>query len=212
VEHLGVAGGKVRIVRHGIDPRRASPPPGVSAPLILYVGSILNRRHVSDLVRAFARIAGDWPEARLVIAGDNRTQPYEDPAALAADLGIAKHVDVRSYVPEDDLDGLYAGAALFVFLSEYEGFGFPPLEAMSAGVPVVVGDTPAARETCGDAATYVPIGDVAATSAAMRTLLQDDDLRAGQIARGTPVLRRYQWNVAAAETLGALLDAARGDE
>ncbi len=69
---------------------------------------------------------------------------------------------------------MYASARAFAFLSEYEGLGLTPLEALACGVPSVLLDTPIARESCGDAALYVPKGDIPATAAALERLLFDD--------------------------------------
>ena len=111
----------------------------------------------------------------------------------------------RNFVPEAELDALYARAAVFVFLSEYEGFGLTPLEALSAGVPIVVLDTPIAREVYGESAWYVPQdGDVRSrderhSDAAAR-------IRAAPRRCWRPrrrVLARYSWDTAAEQTLAA---------
>ena len=105
------------------------------------------------------RATATRPEARLVIAGADRSYPPLDLAGLAKEAGVGKRVEIRDYVTEPELDALYARASVFVFLSEYEGFGLTPLEALSAGVPIVVLDTPIAREVYGEAAWYVPRDD-----------------------------------------------------
>src|SRR4026207_1057119 len=76
-----------------------------------------------------------------------------------------------SQAPGGELPQLYAGASAFVFLSEYEGFGLTPLEAMASGVPLVMLDTPVAREICGDAAIYVPRPDAALIADALHAVL-----------------------------------------
>lgn len=170
-------------------------------PFVLYVGSLFNRRRLPDLIAAFAQASADLPAARLVIVGADRTWPPQDLRALAQQHGVATRVDFRDYVADDELAALYAGASVFAFLSEYEGFGLTPLEAMAAGVPPVVLDTPVAREIYGDAAAYVAAGDIAGTAAQLRRFLLSsaaaDDLR----ARGPAVLARYSWDLAAVRTL-----------
>ena len=129
---------------------------------MLFVGSIFNRRRLPTLITAFAAATATRPDARLVIAGADRSYPALDLAGLAAEAGVGGRVEIRNYVhARRSSTSLYARAAVFVFLSEYEGFGLTPLEALSAGVPIVVLDTPVAREVYGDAAWYVPRdGDV----------------------------------------------------
>ena len=171
---------------------------------MLFVGSVFNRRHVPDLIRAFKPIAMSHPAARLEIVGDNRTHPHEDLPAIAAGARIASRVSIRPYVFDGELAGLYAQARAFALLSEYEGFGHPPLEALGSGVPSVLLDTDVAREVCGNAALYVTKGDIAGTTAALNGLLFDAEVRQRVLGAGPAVLARYTWARAGAETLAAL--------
>lgn len=199
---------RVRVVLSGITPRAAASTADDAAPLVLFVGSIFNRRHLPTLIQAFASVRRTFPTAHLTVVGDDRTYPTQDLASSARHAGVEDAVDLRSYVSESDLGDLYRRATVFVFLSEYEGFGLTPLEAMSAGVPVVVADTPVARELYQDAAVFVPVADPKATAAAIATLLGDRDLRAQQHRRAAALLPSFTWTRAADETLEVLQWAA----
>jgi glycosyltransferase involved in cell wall biosynthesis len=176
---------------------------------VLFVGSIFNRRRLPDLIAAFAVTLRSVPEARLAIVGDNRTWPIQDLAAIASARGVSGQVAVLNYVSDEELASLYARASVFAFLSEYEGFGLTPLEALSAGVPIVVLDTPVAREIYGDAAEFVPLGDIAATAQALTRFLTSPGAVAAQLARAPEVLDRYSWDAAAETTLGLVEGLAR---
>ena len=184
------------------DPGSHTPDPGARHPLVLFVGSLFNRRRLPDLIAAFARAAATLPDARLVIVGADRTWPAQDLGSVAASCGAGAKVQVLSYVGEDELRDLYAHASVFAFLSEYEGFGLTPLEAWTAGVPIVVLDTPVAREVYAGAAEYVPCGDIEATAAALGRFLRSPAAGREQLARAPAVLARYSWERAAEETLG----------
>ena len=219
VSHLGLPENRVRCIYPGVISLRGGSahlredasvgkqdPPYLRQrdPVVLFVGSIFNRRHIPDLIRAFTPIAESHPAARLEIVGDNRTYPHEDLPAIAAAEGIASHVSIRPYVFDDELATLYGRARAFALLSEYEGFGHPPLEALGSGVPSVLVDTDVAREVCGDAALYVAQGDIAGTTAALNSLLFDEGVRQRVLDAGGAVLARYSWTRAGAETLAAL--------
>ena len=204
----GVATGRIQVIPNGPPAARAVTE-ALREPLLLYVGSVFNRRRVPDLIAAFAQASSSVPGARLVIAGDNRTWPRQDLAAAAAAHGVASRVEIRDFVSDADLADLFARASAFGFLSEYEGFGLTPLEALAAGVPAVVLDTPVAREIYGDAVLYVPAGDVPAAAAAIVRLMTDPAVREALRDRAADVLSRYSWDRAADETLAAIEDAAR---
>ena len=215
VRHLGVEAGRVRIVPPGLGlgddllgAASAMPPPEPRPPTILFVGSLFNRRHVMALVEAMPVVLAHVPQAKLVIVGDNRTWPREDPAERAAQLGVGSRVSVESFVPDDRLRQLYGESAVFAFLSEYEGFGLTPLEALASGVPILVLDTRVAREVYGEAAQYVPRADPAIVAAAIVRLLDDASLRAERLAAAPAILSRYRWPDAAAATLAAIEEAA----
>ncbi len=174
VARLGVPAARVSVVPLGLTgpPGRARQgSPAAHDPMVLFVGSIFNRRHLPELIRAVASVSARHPGLRLEIVGDNRTYPHQDLTALSREAGLGSNVGIRSYVSDEVLADLYARAGLFVFLSDYEGFGLTPLEALASGVPVLVGDTPVAREVYGDAAQFVGTTDEAAIAAGIERLL-----------------------------------------
>lgn len=209
VRHLHMPADHIQVVRLGIDAPR-TPPVASREPLVLFVGSIFNRRHVPVLLEAFARVAAAHSQARLDIVGNDRTHPPERIAHLASVSPVCDRVRLRSWISDEDLDGLYTSASVFVFLSEYEGFGLTPLEAMAAGVPSVVLDTPVAREVLGDAAVFVDCPDPSAVSEAIAELLNpSSDVRRQVLTAAPAVLAQYRWSAAAATVLTVLEEAAR---
>ena len=189
--------------------RDAAPGAARRDPIVLYVGSIFNRRRLPDLIAAFARATGELPDARLVIVGDDRSWPPLDLQEVAASHGVERKVELLSYVTDEALADLYARAAVFAFLSEYEGFGLTPLEALAAGVPIVVLDTPVAREVYGDAARYVQPNDLQGTASALRELIASPERATAQLARAPAILARYSWDDAADRTLAHIERLAR---
>ncbi len=218
VEHLGVPDAKIHVIRPGVEadpgvgPGRtqgATPTPGPRPPVaslrrVLYVGSIFNRRHVVDLIRAFAPVARAHADVTLDLVGDNRTFPREDLRRTIANDHLQDCVRWHEYVTDQQLRELYSGARAFAFLSEYEGLGLTPLEALAAGVPPLLLDTPIARESCGDAAAYVPAHDLPAITRALESLLFDEGVRARILAAAPGELARYRWPRAAGDILAVL--------
>jgi glycosyltransferase involved in cell wall biosynthesis len=213
IERLHVPADKIQVIPPGIGAggsgvgtRSLALP---SPYRVLFVGSLFNRRHVTDLIRAFAPIARAHPGASLDIVGDNRSYPREDPRETIAAEQVGTHVRWHEYVTDQQLAALYAEARAFAFLSEYEGLGLTPLEALAAGIPPVLLDTPVARESCGSAAIYVPVGDLAATTRALKSLLFDEAARQRVLAAAPAELAKYSWPRAARETLAAIETAGQ---
>ncbi len=150
------------------------------------------------------------PGVTLDIVGENRARGI-DLEGLRRQSAHRDRINLRSYVDEATLARLYRDASVFVFLSEYEGFGFTPLEALARGVPPIVLDTPIARETCGNAAKYVPPSatndEIAATIA---DLISNPESRGAVLAHAEEVLGRYEWPRTADETLTVIEEAVLG--
>lgn len=210
IDWLGVGGEKVHVVLPGIEPAAGSARGGDSVEhRVLYVGSIFNRRRVPALIRAFGSMARRHRHASLDIVGDNRTYPFQDLRQTIAHEGLADCVQWHQYVTDDQLAGLYRSARAFAFLSEYEGLGMTPLEALASGVPPLLLDTAVARESCGDAALYVRADDLRATSECLERLLLDETTRMRLLAAAPATLERYSWPRAAREVMELLQSSAR---
>ena len=229
IERLDVAAARIHVVPPGVgtgdlgtrgltknagngggltEPFSPPVPKSPRPPRVLYVGSIFNRRHVVDLIRGVAPIARSRSDVSLDIVGDNRSHPHQDPRATIAGEGMADRVRWHEYATDEQLQALYAQARAFAFLSEYEGLGLTPLEALAAGVPPVLLDTPVARESCGDAALYVPVNDLPAITRALESLLFDEQRRAALLAAAPAELAKYNWTRAARATLAVIENAA----
>jgi glycosyltransferase involved in cell wall biosynthesis len=210
VAHLGVDASKIAVAYPGVTTFVPVSRTSLDTRTVLFVGSIFNRRHVPELIEGFALLARSRPEMRLEIVGDNRTSPRMDLDALVQATGTADRIHLRSYVSDRDLPQLYADASAFVFLSEYEGFGLTPLEALASGVPVVLLDTPAAREICGDAATYVTRPDPDLVATALHAVLFDAEERLRILSAAEHVVNRYSWTTFSAHVLDELIEAGSG--
>lgn len=207
--HLRVPRERLRVIPLAVDHLGTQPPArrAEAAPQVLFVGSIFERRHLPLLIEGVARARQAVPALRLDVIGENRTRPRIDLAELSRARGVAEAVQLRDYVSDEALVEAYAAAGVFAFLSEYEGFGLTPLEAMRAGLPVIVLDTPVAREVYGDGARYVRRGDAAGVATAIVELLGAPGREAQQRA-GDATVARYRWADTARDTWSALREAA----
>ena len=214
VRHIGIEVTRIATIPLGIDQpaTRREPGSGNREPVVLYVGSIFERRRVDKLIEAFDLVAAQVPGATLEIVGENRTwRPRLDLDAIRTRTRHADRIHVRSYVDDTTLTALYQRASVLAFLSEYEGFGFTPLEALAAGVAPLVLDTANARETCADAACYgSPAAPASEVARAMAELLTNAAARRDILQRGDAVLSRYDWGLTAGETLKVIEEAAIG--
>jgi glycosyltransferase involved in cell wall biosynthesis len=194
MDHFGVEADRVRVIPPGVavpaDNRLPRPAGRGSRPYLLGVGTAEPRKDFPGLVAAFDQLAGAHPDLELRLAGP----PGWGEADLAAAIARAVHRDrVQRLGWVDDLGPLLAGAAVFVYPSRYEGFGFPPLEAMALGVPVVATAVGSLPEVLGAAALLVPPGDPTALAGAVDQVLRDDAVRQRLVAAGRDRVGRYTW-------------------
>jgi glycosyltransferase involved in cell wall biosynthesis len=176
--------------------------------IVLYVGTVEPRKNVAHLARGFALL----PESlrnqyTLVIAG----KPgwfVESIKTEITRLELGDKVRFIGYVDRHDLPSLYQLATLFVYPSIYEGFGFPPLEAMSCGVPVLCSNTSSFPEVVGDAAIMVDPHDVGQMTKELEKVLSDSPLREEMRKKGFAQARRFSARKTAEETLKVLEEAA----
>lgn len=177
---------------------------GLPARYFLFVGTLQPRKNIARLTAAHAQIRAELgSEAPDLVLAGAQGWCFDD-AWVPSGQGI----HLPGYIDEADKGALYAGALAFVFPSLYEGFGFPVLEAMACGTPVICSNSSSLPELAGDAALLIDPLDSAALARAMRRLIADADLRASLIARGQQRLGVFTWERAAAGALAALEAAA----
>jgi len=177
------------------------------APYIVTVGTVLRRRNVSTLVRAVAFLREKHPAVRLGVVGENRSHPFEDLKALAASLGCESAVQVSGFVSDELVACHYAAADVAVFLSEYEGFGLPTLEAMSRGVPTLIANRGSLNELFSNGALVVEPDETSVADALTR-VLSDSVTSADLRGKGLERAKSFSWERAAAQTLAVLERAA----
>ena len=161
----------------------------VDEPYFLFVGTFSPRKNLKTVVRAFAEIAGVIPEKLVVVAYPDQWK--DGIAQLAAQLNVSSRVIYHSGLSNDQLGSLYRNATALVLVSEYEGLGAPPLEAMAVGTPVIVSDSTSLAEVAGGAALTVPCNDVKAVASAMRSVSSRPDVRDDLREKGRRRAERY---------------------
>jgi glycosyltransferase involved in cell wall biosynthesis len=177
-------------------------------PYALFVGTIQPRKNLVRLAQAYARLlAAHGVQWDLVLAGGEGWLSQGMIEQIDA-LGLGDRMHRLGYVNEGALEPLLAGARFFCYVSLYEGFGLPVLEAQARGVPVMAANNSSLPEVAGDAALLVDPLDVDAIADAMLRLSSDEDLRQKLIAAGYINVARFSWEKAARETLAVLVEAA----
>jgi glycosyltransferase involved in cell wall biosynthesis len=211
VRHLGAPQAKIEVIYSGVTPiaAQAHPLAADAGDTVLFVGSLFNRRHIPEVIAGFEQLAARHPSAQLDLVGDNRTRPHIDIDRVIANSPVRERIRARAYVSDDELAELYRRARAFVFLSDYEGFAMTPLDALGAGVPVVLLATDVAREIYGPAATYVDRPDPSSIAEGLERALFDDAERSRVLTAAAAQLVRYSWRECAQRTLQVLLACGR---
>jgi glycosyltransferase involved in cell wall biosynthesis len=210
---IGLERGRLRLVPLGVDVEPATQADvertrathGLDGRYVLWVGTVEPRKNLPTLLRAFAAVQTD---AKLVLVGPQGWN--EELGARLAELppAVRERVLVLGFVPHEDLGPLYAGATAFCFPSLLEGFGFPVVEAMAQGTPVVTSLGTSTEELAGDAGLLVDPRDADALADALGRVLADEALaaRLGELGRARAAI--YTWARSADLVLAAYREVA----
>jgi glycosyltransferase involved in cell wall biosynthesis len=210
VELYGTPAQKIHVIYEGIDERFAPIGPplvttirrklGITRPYLLMVGTLEPRKNHAAALRALAQLKAEGHPHCLVIVG-GQGWLFDPIQALVGEWGLADDVLFAGRVDDDDLPALYSGADCVLMPSLYEGFGFPVLEAMACGTPVVCSNSSSLPEVAGDAALMVNPEDDEALAAAVGRLLAEPDLRSQLRQRGEQQAAGFRWQECAAQTV-----------
>jgi glycosyltransferase involved in cell wall biosynthesis len=165
--------------------------------IILHVGSEEPRKNVASLVKAFYKLQKKKQDILLIRVGEKRKQIEN----LIDTLGIRDKVIRYTNLREDKLSLVYNAADLFIFPSFYEGFGFPPLEAMACGVPVITSNRTSLPEIVGDAGIMIDPDDTETLADKMYEVLRNEVLRNDMIKKGLKRSKMFSWEICAKKTL-----------
>jgi glycosyltransferase involved in cell wall biosynthesis len=185
---------KVRVIPHAVGEPFVADGEAAFGDYVLTVGTLEPRKNLDRLVDGFERAGLNG--SRLLVAG----MPGWGDVDVAGD-----RVQPLGFVPDDELARLYRGARCVAYLSAYEGFGLPLVEAMACGAPVVAGNTGSAPEVTGGAAVLVDPSDPAAIAAGLAEAIERrEELR----ARGLERAQAFSWDAVARATVGVYREAA----
>lgn len=173
----------------------------IQGPYILTVGNLVRIKNLGMAIESFAKAVekGNIPH-KLVLAG-KKDLDHQRLKGLVRKHGLSKKVVFTDYLGWDDIISLYSKADMLLFPSLYEGFGFPPLEAMGYQVPVIASTAASIPEVVGDAAISLDPDDKKGWTEAILRLVNEDGLRKELIRKGDDRVRTFTWERCARETL-----------
>ena len=174
---------------------------GLPDDFILYLGTMEPRKNVGRLVQAYAELRRRGETAAPLVLAGGKGWGEEAIFAEVERSGYAMDIRYVGYVPEEEMPLWYNAATFFVYPSEYEGFGLPPLEAMACGTPVITSDSSSLPEVVGDAGILVDPKDTDAITDAMQRLIANPSLRSELAECGPRRASTFTWKRMAAETL-----------
>jgi glycosyltransferase involved in cell wall biosynthesis len=223
VDHLGIPPETISVVYHGIDHERFRPLPSVRAVresyqlpegrrYLIYVGSEDPRKDLVTLVRALAQVRRELPEVELIKAGRAHSdEGRQRLVELAAELGVLDAIHFLEDVQEEHLPQLYNLAEVYVTPSPYEGFGFPLLEAMACGTPVVYADAGSLPEIAGSAGMAVTPTDADGLAVGLLALLRHRDKQLELRAAGRERAATFTWTASTQSLLAAYAKLRNGN-
>lgn len=174
---------------------------GIPDEYLLFVGTIEPRKNIARLLDAYAQLIDQRREIPPLVFVGHRGWDSESIYQKMTALNLENETIWLEDVTHRDLPAIYTGAELLVLPSHYEGFGFPPLEAMACGTPCIVSNVSSLPEVVGDAGIYIMPHSVESIASGIEHLLDDRKLRESLIVKGREWVQRFTWEKTAAETL-----------
>ncbi len=171
------------------------------ATFVLYMGTLEPRKNLLTLLEAYCALLSSLPAAPPLVLAGRKGWLYQPIFSKVAELGLESKVQFTDWVADEDLPALLSAASIFVYPSLYEGFGFPPLEAMACGTPVICSNAASLPEVVGQGGLLVDPHDAAGLAEGMSRLLTDAGLHTELSERGLSQARTFTWDRAARQTL-----------
>lgn len=159
---------------------------------LLFVGTLSPHKNIERIIEAFNKVRNEGYDYQLVICG-KKGWLYEDIFKKVKELKLEKEVIFTDYVTDEELEVLYKNTKLFVFPSLYEGFGFPPIEAMARKVPILASREGAIPEVVGKSAIFCDAYSTEDISNKIKLILKNDDLRIKLINTGKQRTKYFSW-------------------
>lgn len=210
VSVLGLDARRIEVIPHGVSPefQPAQEPGGAEPPYVLFVGEYSERKGYPEAFEVIGTLAEFGYRHRLHVAG--RIAPWHRPRLeqLLAEARAPDRIALLGFV--ENLVGQYQQAELLIMPSRYEGFGFPILEAMACGIPVVAFSNSSITEVVGDAGILIPDGDVPAMARAVKSILDDPAKRMELSLRGLQRARLFSWDRSVAQHAALYREVAAG--
>ncbi len=216
IKYYRVAPEKIVLTRLAADPSLSPGSPQteldsikkykIKDKFVFFVASIFERRHLPEVIDAFKKL--NRPDHQLLIGGRDHTDGKKvDIMSAATNQQLGRDAIIRvDFIGDYDLKSLYSACAFFIWLSDYEGFGLPPLEAMACGAPLITSQGSSLDEVVGSAALTIKNNlDVEEIYQAMKRILADEDLRQDLIKKGKEQAAKFSWEKCAQETLDKLM-------
>lgn len=167
----------------------------------LFIGERRPHKNLVRLIEAFSIFKQKTPNKIKLVIGGKKYASYDEPERKAHELNFTNEVIFLGYIPEDDLQLLYKNARCFIFISIYEGFGIPILEAMACGIPIITSNISSMPEVAGEAALTVNPYNVAEIAEAIHRITYDSNMSQRLVDTGLKRVKNFSWNNTAEKTL-----------